>query len=96
MRRIQEPTKYDFSELMYKIGRQDCLITFAPNFIKDVKEIFEANQIPFDDASYPLLNDIVLYGVILGREYERKHHLSMMRDKVAKRGNIKATAPNAR
>lgn len=92
----REPTKYDFSELMYRIGRQDCLITFAPNFIKDIKEIYQANQIPFDDASYPLLNDIVLYGVILGREYEREHHFAMKLKQAPKQGNIKATAPKER
>ena len=85
MREIQEPTKYDYSPLMSKIGRQDCMIHYSKTFVSDLREIFEANGVNFDNAYYPLLSDITLYGIILGREYERRHHMSMMREKMSKK-----------
>ena len=90
MREIQEPTKYDYSPLMSKIGRQDCMIHYSKTFVSDLREIFEANGVSFDDAYYPLLSDITLYGIILGRQYEQRHHMSMMRDKMSQKGQKRA------
>lgn len=91
-----EPTKYDYSPLMNKIGKQDCMIHYSSSFISDVREIYEANNVSYDKAYYPLITDLVLYGVILGKKAERTNHIALKREQASKQGNNKATAPNAR